>query len=156
MKLKRSEVFGLETVFNSLMEIKLEPEVAYKMASNAILANELAEKVRKSYQPVEGYEDLEKLRNDIIKNAGGEQQQNGAYTIPAEKAKEIEVEVEKFNEENKEVLEKQTAYRKKFDELMDKDTDVAFKTITRKELTGAIEPGKLVLMIRTGILTDGD
>jgi predicted nuclease with TOPRIM domain len=156
MKLKRSEVFGLETVFNSLMEIKLEPEVAYKMASNAILANELAEKVRKSYQPVEGYEDIEKLRNDLIADSGGARQPNGAYTIPADKAKEIEVEVEKFNEEHKHVIDEQTAYRKKFDALMDKDTDVAFKTITRKELTGAIEPGKLVLMIKTGILTDGD
>jgi hypothetical protein len=39
---------------------------------------------------------------------------------------------------------------------MDKDTDVDFKTIDRKELTAKIEPGKLVLMIKTGILIDGN
>jgi hypothetical protein len=156
MKLKRSEVFGLEAAFNALMEIKLEPEVAYKMASNSILANELAEKVRKSYQPVEGYNDIEKLRNDLIADSGGVRQPNGTYTVPSDKAEEIEAVVEKFNKEHQAIIDAQTAYRKKFDVLMEKDTDVAFKTITRKELTGVIEPGKLVLMIRTGILTDGD
>lgn len=156
MKLKRSYVFGLEAAFNSLMEVKLDPDVAYKVASNVILASELVEKIRKTFNPVDGFEDVEKLRNDLIEKSGGIRQKNGSFTIPADKAKEIGEVIEAFNEENKEILDNQADYRKKFDELLDKDTDVDFKTIDRKELTGEIEPGKLVLMIKTGILTDGN
>jgi hypothetical protein len=156
MKLKRSEVFGLEAAFNSLMETLLDPEVAYKVASNAILASELAEKIRKTYKPVEGYKEVEEWRSDIVKEGGGKRQQNGSFTIPADKAKAIGEKIEALNEKNKGVIEGQAAYQEKFNELMDKETDVDFKTIDRKELTAKIEPGKLVLMIKTGILKDGN
>jgi hypothetical protein len=156
MKLKRSDVFGLEAAFNSLMETLLDPEVAYKVASNGILANELAEMIRKTYKSVEGYEEIEKWRSEIVKEGGGKRQQNGSFTIPADKAKIIGEKIEALNEKNKGVIENQAAYQKKFDELLDKETDVDFKTIDRKELTEKIEPGKLVLMIKTGILTDGN
>jgi hypothetical protein len=126
------------------------------VASNVILANELAEKIRKTYQPVLGYSEIEKWRNDIVKEGGGQQQQNGSFSIPANKAKAIGEELESLNEKNKDVIERQKDYQEKFDELLAQETDVDFKTIDRKELTAAIEPAKLVLMIKTGILKDGN
>jgi hypothetical protein len=156
MKIKRSDVFGLEKVFNSLMEAPLDPEVAYKVASNGILASEFTEKIRKSYKAVEGYDEIQKLRADLIKNGGGEAQTNGSFSIPPEKAAAISAALETFGEEHKAILEAQDEYQAKFDAMLDKESDVDFKTINRKELTTAIEPGKLVLMIKVGILADGD
>ena len=66
MKIKRSEVLGLEAILNSMMEMPLDPEVAYKVASNVILASEEVEKIRKSYRVVEGYDEVEKLRTETI------------------------------------------------------------------------------------------
>ena len=155
MKIKRSEVFGLDAAFGSLMKVRLDPEVAYKIASNVILSNGIVEKIRKSYKSVDGFDKAEQLRSDLIINGGGQRQADGSFSIPADRADAISKAVEAFNEEHKEVIEAQDAYKKKFDELLDKDTDVDFKTIDRKELTAAIEPEKLVLMIKTGILKDG-
>ena len=155
MKLKKSEVFGIESVLNSLMETPLDPEVAFKVASNVILASETTEAVRKSYKPVDGYEDIEKLRNELIEKSGGERTPNGQFTLPAEKAAEIGKAVEAFNAEHKDIVEKQKAYQEKFDAMLDKNVDIDFKIINRKELTAEIKPGQLVLLIKVGMLTDG-
>jgi len=155
MKLKRSEAFSLENAFNSLMEMRLDPEVAYKIASNGILANEEAEKIRKSYKPVDGFNEVESLRSEIITKSGGKRQDNGSFSIPSDKADAISNEVEAFNEEHKVVIDEQRAYQEKFDEMLNEDVEIAFETIDRKDLTVSIEPKKLVLMIRTGILRNG-
>ena len=156
MKLKRSEVFGLENAFNQLMQARMNPNVAYNVASNGILAHEEAETIRKSYQPVDGFEEFEKLRSEIISKAGGEREANGSLTLPADKAAAISGVLEKLNEEHKDVVDAQAVYQKEFNAMMENEVDVEFKTINRKELTAEIEPGKLVLLIKTGILTDGD
>jgi len=156
MKLKKSEVFGLESVLNSLMETLLDPEVAYKVASNVILASEITEAVRKSYKAVDGYEEIEKLRIDLIEKSGGKRESSGQFTLPAEKAAEIGEKIEAFNAEHKDTIEKQKAYQTKFDAMLDKAVEIDFKIINRKELTAEIKPSQLVLMIKTGMLTDGD
>ena len=155
MKIKRSEVLGLESVFNSMMEMPLDPEAAYKVASNLILASEETEKIRKSYKTVEGYNDVEKLREKTIVGLGGERQPNGSFTLPAENAEKIRAAIDTINEEHSAVIEKQNDYQEKFNALLDKNIDVDFEVINREELTAKIEPGKLVLMIKSGILRNG-
>ena len=155
MKIKRSEVLGLESVFNSMMEMPLDPEAAYKVASNVILASEETEKIRKSYKAVKGYGDVENLRAETIKKLGGERQPNGSFTLPAEKAEEIRAAIDRINEANEITIKKQNDYQEKFNALLDKTIDVDFEVINREELTAKIEPGKLVLMIKSGILRNG-
>ena len=155
MRVKRSEVLGLESILNSMMEMPLDPEVAYKVASNVILASEEVEKIRKSYRTVEGYDEVEKLRTETIQKLGGERQPNGSFTLPAEKAEEIRAAIDNINEANKETIEKQNDYQEKFNVLLDETINVDFEVINREELTAKIEPGKLVLMIKTGILRNG-
>ena len=156
MKIKRSEVFGLENAFNSLMEVRLDPEVAYKIASNGIIANELADKIRKTYTPIDGYGEIEEQRREIIIKAGGKKEPNGTFAVNPDQANRITSEVKAFEEKHKVIIDAQKRYQEKFNEFLDKKVDVDFKTIERKELTAAIEPAKLVLMIKVGILTDGD
>jgi single-stranded DNA-specific DHH superfamily exonuclease len=156
MKLKRLDIFGLEKVFTSLMENPLDPDVAYKVASNLILAGEFTEKIRKSYKAIEGYDKVQEARAKLLNDNGGIARADGSYEIPNELLSKMNELLEAFATEHKELLDKQAEYQAKFDELLEKESDVDFKTIDRKELTGEIEPGKLVLMIKTGILTDGD
>ena len=156
MKLRRSQVLGLENAFNALMEMRLDPEVAYKVASNGILANELSEKIRKSYKPVDGYNEVEDLRRDVLNKSGSKPEANGSYSVPSAVATQVGVDLEAINEKHKVVLDEQKAYQAKFDEMLGKTVEIAFETIERKELTGSIEPMKLVLMIQTGILTNGN
>ena len=156
MKLKRSEAFGLENAFNSLMEMRLDPEVAYKIASNGILANEVAETIRKSYKPVDGYKEVEDLRRGILDKAGAKPAENGTYSVTPESATKVNADLKALNEEHKVVIDEQKAYQEKFDEMLKDTVEIAFETIDRKDLTVSIEPMKLVLMIKTGILTNGN
>ena len=156
MKLKRVDVFGLEQVFTALLEKPLEPDVAYKVASNSILAGEVTGKIRKTYKAVDGYTELQAARAKVLSDNGGIAKADGSFEIPDEHLEKITELLEAFTAENKELLDKQTEYQEKFDELLEKESDVDFKTIDRKELTGAIEPARLVLMIKTGILIDGN
>jgi len=155
MEIKRSDIFGLDAAFGLLMKVKLDPEVAYKIAYNAIVSNGIVERIRKSYKSVDGFDEVEQLRSDIIINGGGQRQANGSFSIPADNADAISKAVEAFNDQHRDVIDAQDAYNKEFDELLGHCTHVAFEIIDRKELTAAIEPEKLVLMIKTGILTDG-
>ena len=75
--------------------------------------------------------------------------------MPAEKAEEIRAAIDNINEANKETIEKQNDYQEKFNVLLDETINVDFEVINREELTAKIEPGKLVLMIKTGILRNG-
>lgn len=156
MNLKKSEIVGLETVFNGLMEIRLKPDVAYKVASNAILANEFASRLRKAYKPVEGYEEIEKLRQKIFNDAGAIPSGNGTLTISPEKAVGVREKIDAFNEEHKDLIGAQDEYQKEFNELLEAEESIAFETIDRKDLTVEIEPSKIVLMIKTGVMTSGD
>ena len=155
MKLRRSQVLGLENAFNALMEMRLDPEVAYKIASNGILANEVAEKIRKTYKPVDGYKEVEDLRKGIFEKAGAKLGANGTYSVTHESATQLNADLEALNEERKVVIDEQKAYQAKFDEMLEEIMEIAFETIYRKDLTVSIEPMKLVLMIKTGILTNG-
>ena len=155
MKLKRSQVLGLENAFNALMEMRLDPEVAYKIASNGILANEVAEKIRKTYKPVDGYKEVEDLRKGILEKAGAKPEANGTYSVTPESATQVNADLEALNREHKVVIDEQKAYQEKFDEMLNETVEIAFETIDRKDLTVSIEPKKLVLMIRSGILKDG-
>jgi hypothetical protein len=156
MQLTKSEVFEVENVLNSLMEVKLDPEVAFKVASNLILAMDFVAKIRKSYQAVDGYKEVEKLRNELFVELGATAKPDGSFTIPADKAKAAGERMDAFNTLNKDVIDEQNAYQVKFDEMLSKIVELDFKIINRKELTAEIEPGKLVTMIKVGMLTDGN
>ena len=155
MKLKRSEVMELDNVFKSLMEMKLEPTTAFKIASNSILSSELADKVRKSYKPVDGHEEVEKLRSEFLKDLGATHNPAGGFTIPAELAYTVGAQIDKFNKEHADVLEAQREYDEKFKRVLDHEVEIEFEKIKLEELTVEIEPGKLVRMIKTGIITNG-
>lgn len=156
MKMTKAEVFGIEKVLGSLLEVKLDPEVAFKVASNTILASEFVETIKKSYQAVKGYQEVIDNRNKLLVDIGATAQEDGSFSLPTEEAAGANEKIEAFNLEHKDLIDEQNEYQAKFDKMLGKETAIDFKIINRKELTAEIEPGKLVLMIKVGMLTDGD
>jgi hypothetical protein len=154
MKIKRSEVLRLEGAFSSLLEVRLEPSAAFKVASNAILANELAEKIRKTYKPVDGHEEYVKKRNEILSEFGSVE---GGVTVPAARADEITKKLKSLADEHTDVIDEQEAYTEKFNKLLDVEAEIGFEKIKLEELqVDGIEPSKLVPLIQNGIISHGD
>lgn len=154
MKIKRSEVLRLEGAFSALLEIRLEPNAAFKIATNGILANDLAEKIRKTYKPVDGHSEYIEKRQAIL--AGFES--NGAsITVPADKAEGVSTDLKALENEYEYVINEQTDYDKKFNELLDVEADIDFEKITMDEIqTDSIEPAKLIPLIQNGIISNGN
>lgn len=154
MKIKRSEVLKLEGAFSSLLEIRIEPAAAFKIASNLILANDISEKVRKSYKPVDGHEEFVKKRRDILSGFGSV---NGGVSVPAGKADAVKKKLDDLADENADMIDAQKEYDDKFNEVLEFEDDVNFEKITMDELMiDGIEPSKLVSLIQNGIISNGN
>jgi len=154
MKIKRSEVLRLEGAFSSLLEVKLEPSAAFKVASNVILANELAEKIRKTYKPIDGHEEYVKERAEILSEFSSV---DGGVTVPADRAAEVSSKLKALTDKHQDVIDEQEAYTEKFNKLLDVESEIGFEKIKLEELqVDGIEPLKLVPLIQNGIISHGD
>jgi hypothetical protein len=154
MKIKRSDVLVLENVFTGMLEEKMSPDMAYTIASNIVAISECAEKVRKSYKSVKGYDVYEKERTKLL-NQVGKADASGRYSFSPDQAVEFKKSEEGLNEKYADVIAEQKKYTEKFNEMLEKNADVDIEKINLKEMTAEIEPAKLVIMIKAGIIDNG-
>jgi hypothetical protein len=154
MKIKRSDVLVLENVFTGMLESKMSPDMAYTIASNVVAISECAEKIRKSYKPVDGHEVYEKERTKLL-NSIGKADAGGRYSFSPEQAVEFNKLQEGLNEDYADVIAAQAKYTEKFNDMLEKNADVDIEKINLKEMTADIEPAKLVIMIKAGIIDNG-
>ena len=52
MKIKRSDLIVLENAFKGMLEDRMNPELAFKIASNVIVVSEGAEKINRPAIPI--------------------------------------------------------------------------------------------------------
>jgi hypothetical protein len=154
MKIKRSDVLVLETVFTGMLQEKMNPELAYTVASNIVSISECAEKIRKSYKPVDGFDIYEKERQELL-NTIGKADASGRYSFSPDQAVEFKKLEEGLKEKHAGVIEDHEKYTEKFNEMLEKTADIDIEKLKLKELTNDIEPAKLVIMIKAGIIDNG-
>jgi hypothetical protein len=154
MKIKKSAVLVLEGVFTGMLEDKMDPELAYKIASNSVVLAEGADKIRKSYKPVVGFDVYEKERKKLLDEIG-KCDADGRYQFDPKQAIEFNEKQEILNKKHEAVVEEQEEYTKKFNLMLEKDIELDLDTIKLKEMTARIEPAKLVIMIKSGIIDHG-
>ena len=154
MKIKRSDVLVLENVFTGMLEEKMSPDMAYTIASNIVVISEGAEKIRKSYKAVDGHDIYEKERTDLL-NKIGKADANGRYSFSPDQAVEFNELQEVLNLKHADVIAEQNKYTESFNKMLEKDIELDLEKINLKELTVDIEPAKLVIMIKTGIIDNG-
>jgi hypothetical protein len=154
MKIKRSYVLTLESVFTGMLQEKMNPDMAYTIASNVVVIAEGAEKIRKSYKAVTGHDEYEKERTALL-NSIGKADPNGRYQFSPDQAVEFKKLEEALNEKNVDVISAQAEYTKKFDKMLENDIELDLDKINLKEMTVDIEPAKLVIMIKAGIIDNG-
>jgi len=154
MKIKRSDVLVLENVFTGMLESKMNPDMAYIIASNVVVIAEGAEKIRKAYKPVEGYDVYEKERMKLL-NSVGKADTSGRYAFSPEQAVEFNKLQEKLNEKHANIVAAQAKYTETFNKMLEKNIELDLEKINLKEMTVDIEPAKLVIMIKAGIIDNG-
>jgi hypothetical protein len=154
MKIKRSDVLVLENVFTGMLQEKMSPDMAYKIASNVVFVSECAEKIRKSWKPVEGHDAYEAERKELLDKIG-KADANGRYSFSPDQAVEFNKLQEELNSNYSAILLAQKEYTESFNEMLEKNADVDIEKINLKEMTADIEPAKLVIMIKAGIIDNG-
>ena len=154
MKIKRSDVLVLENVFTGMLQEKMNPDMAYVVASNVVVISESAEKIRKSWKPVDGFEAYEIERKALLDTIG-RSDAGGRYSFSPDQAVAFKKLEEDLKEKYADIVEAQEKYSEKFNEMLEKTADVDIEKIKLKELTVNIEPAKLVIMIKAGIIDDG-
>jgi hypothetical protein len=154
MKIKRSDVLVLENVFTGMLQEKMHPDLAYAIASNVVVISEGAEKIRKSYKPVDGHDVYEKERTKLL-NKIGKADANGRYSFSPDQAVEFKKLEEELNKTHADVIKDQAEYTKKFNLMLEKDIKLDLEKINLKEMTVDIEPAKLVILIKAGIIDNG-
>ena len=154
MKIKRSDVLLLENVFTGMLQEKMNPDMAYKIASNVVIVAECAEKIRKSYKPVDGFSVYEAERKELLDKIG-KADASGRYSFSPAQAVEFKKLEEDLKEKNAAVIEAHEEYTEKFNQMLEKTADVDVEKINLKEMTVDIEPAKLVIMIKAGIIDNG-
>lgn len=155
MKIKRSVILSLEQVLTGMLETPMAPELSFKIASNVVAVSEVAEKIKKSYQPVEGFDVYESERRKLLEEIAGASP-NGQYQLTPEQAKEFNEKLLIVDEEYKDVIEKQKAYAEKFEAMLEKDHEINVEKIDIKDMKANIEPAKMVILVKSGILEHGD
>ena len=154
MKIKRSDVLVLENVFTGMLQEKMNPDMAFTIASNVVSISEAAEKIRKSWKPVEGHDAYEKERTKLLDSIG-KADAAGKYSFSPDQAVEFNKLQDALNEKHAGVVKAQADYVEKFNEMLEKNIEVDLEKIKLKELGVDIEPAKLVIMIKAGIIDNG-
>jgi len=154
MKIKRSDVLVLENVFTGMLQEKMNPELAFTIASNVVVIADHAEKIRKSWKPVDGFEAYETERKELLDKIG-KSDDSGRYSFSPDQAVEFKKLEDELNETHADVVKDQAGYAKKFNLMLEKDIEIDLEKINLKEMTVNIEPAKLVIMIKAGIIDNG-
>jgi len=152
MKIKREKVALLEVAFRGLIEEHFDPETAFKIAQNLIVASDTLEAIKKTYSVHPDYTAYVDAMQSVIKGAGGIQKDDGSFELNAEQAMSIKDELDKLSEEHKDAIEANNKYSEQFREFLDREIELEFTKIELKELTGKIKPKQILELIRAGIL----
>ena len=151
MKIKRSDLIVLKNAFKGMLEDRMNPELAFKIASNVIVVSEGAEKIRKAYKPVDGFKAYESERNKLIVRLGTPTGDGKHSFLPKQAAEFNKLQVD-LDEKHADVLKEQAEYTDEFNKMLDKKIELNIERINLKELTADIDPAKLVIMIKSGVI----
>jgi pyridoxal biosynthesis lyase PdxS len=132
----------------------LKPEVAFTVASNVIMTNGIAEKIRKAYKQVEGFKKYSEARKVVIEECGGVDMGNGSFKV--ENAEGLTEKLVELSVEHKDVVESQESYDKNFNEAMEGIEEADLKPITLDDLAGCdIDGAGMKVLIEAGLISDG-
>lgn len=152
MLLSKNNILKLSVIFKSLLEERMSPETSFIIASNFVELNSVTEKIRKSYNQVEGYGEFVKERDDILMDLGTGVGNDGRITIAGDKAAYLKNKLNELSEKHSKTLSSHDEYEKEFNKMLSKEIEIDVQKINKKELPEKIEPSKLVELIRSGLL----
>lgn len=154
MKIKRSLILSLEQVLTGMLQTPMNPELSYQVAFNAVAVSECAETIKKSYQPVDGFDKYEAERRALLEKVAGKSP-NGQYQLTPDQATTFNKELKGIDLKHKAVLNLQKIYSDEFNAMLEKETDVNAVEINLKDMKVDIEPAKMVILIQSGIVKNG-
>ena len=152
MKLRMNRIGVLNQVVGTLLDSVLEPETAFKVATNHLALNTAAEKLQKAYKPVDGHDKVRGQYQEAAKQFGGVQNPDGTTTIDSKSATKLQAEINRINVKYSDIVEAQKAYDEKFNLMLEKEIEVELEVLNKEELTAAIKPRDIVILMDAGIL----
>jgi hypothetical protein len=154
MKLKRSDILKVDAVFSSIIENRLNPEAAFLIASNVIMTNEVSDKIKKAYKPVDGFKEYSEKRVELIKSFGGVDIGNGSFEV--KNSEGLMVALDKLEGDHTVIVGNQHEYDEKFNKAIEAAEEVDLKPITLDDLAGCdISGADMRVLITAGLISNG-
>ena len=152
MKIKKKDMLNLSGVLSELVQNRMKPQLAYIVAKNHVLVNAEVDIIRSAYKPVKGWDKVVKARQEVFKELGAQTKDGQVFSVTEDKRNELSSRMAEIDNEFADTIEAQGEYDEEFNESLEDHVDIDIEKISLDEMTGDIEPSKLVTLMTAGLI----